>query len=30
MRGVAREYQKLGRLLKAADFGPYMEVVGPR
>ena len=30
VRGVAREYQKLGRLLKAADFGPYMEVVGPR
>ena len=30
VRGVAREYQKMGRLLKAADFSPYMEVVAPR
>jgi hypothetical protein len=27
VRGVAREYQKLGRLLKAADFGPYLDAV---
>ena len=24
--GVAREYQKLGRLLKSADFDPYDHV----
>jgi hypothetical protein len=25
--GVAREYQKLGRLLKARDFEPYEHVL---
>ena len=25
IRGVGREYQKLGRLLKAEDFGPYAD-----
>ena len=27
VRGVGREYQKLGRLLKAADFGPHLSLV---
>jgi hypothetical protein len=27
VRGVGREYQKLGRLLKAADFGPHFPLV---
>ena len=27
VRGVGREYQKLGRLLKAEDFGPYTDAI---
>ncbi len=30
VRGVGREYQKLGRLRKAGDFGPYHAVVARR
>ncbi len=26
MRGTAREYRKLGRLLTQAEFGPYYEL----
>ena len=27
VRGVGREYQKLGRLLKPEDFGPYASIL---
>ena len=30
VRGVEREYRKLGRLCVAAEFGPYLSIVEAR
>ena len=29
VRGVGREYRKMGKLIKADDFGPYLRLVAP-